>query len=184
MWSFSPITYKYVAQVKYANGGIYSESENEITSNNTLSQYDANLIISKLNQLKEIMNISDNVLQEITTIVNNYVGVLYVVQVDYPFSGTYVGSYYKYVSSGMLTPFNAPYGSPSKNKWNEYGTTYTLNNYGSVGNSIDTHANETLMSLFNIISYQIENNLISPSDDLINIVESQFDPVKSDTSFI
>ena len=184
MWSFSPITYKYVAQVKYANGGIYSESENEMTSNNTLTQYDANLIISKLNQLKEIMNISDNVLQEITTIVNNYVGVLYVVQVDYPFSGTYVGSYYKYVSSGMLTPFNAPYGSPSKNKWNEYGTTYTLNNYGSVGNSIDTHANETLMSLFNIISYQIENNLISPSDDLINIVESQFDPVKSDTSFI
>ena len=66
MWSFSPITYKYVAQVKYANGDIYSEKENEITSNNTLSQYDANLIISKLNQLKEIMNISDNVLQEIT----------------------------------------------------------------------------------------------------------------------
>ena len=184
MWSFSPITYKYVAQVKYANGDIYSEKENEITSNNTLSQYDANLIISKLNQLKEIMNISDNVLQEITTIVNNYVGVLYVVQVDYPFRGTYVGSYYTYASNGMLTPFNAPYGSPSKNKWNEYGTTYTLNNYGSVGNSIDTHANETLMSLFNIISYQIENNLIEPSDELINLVDSQFDPVKSDTSFV
>ena len=184
MWSFSPITYKYVAQVKYANGGIYSESENEITSNNTLSQYDANLIISNLNQLKEIMNISDNVLKEITTIVNNYVGLLYVGQVDYPFAGTYVGSYYKYVSSGMLTPFNAPYGSPSKNKWNEYGTTYTLNNYGSVGNSIDTHANETLMSLFNIISYQIENNLIEPSDELKNLVDSQFDPVKSDTSFV
>ena len=184
MWSFSPITYKYVAQVKYANGGIYTEKENEITSNNTLSQYDANLIISKLNQLKEIMNISDNVLQEISTIVNNYVGLLYVAQVDYPFRGTYVGSYYKYVSSGMLTPFNAPYGSPSKNKWNEYGTTYTLNNYESVGNSIDTHANETLMSLFNIISYQIENNLIDSSDELKNLVDSQFDPVKSDTSFV
>lgn len=184
MWSFSPITYKYLAQVKYANGDIYSEKENEVTSNNTLSQYDANLIISRLNQLKEIMNISDNVLQEITTIVNNYVGVLYVASVDHPYSGTYVGSYYKYVSSGMLTPFNAPYGSPSKNKWNEYGTKYTLNNYESVGNSVDTYANEHLMSLFNIISYQIENNLIVPSDELKNLVDSQFDPVKSDTSFI
>lgn len=184
MWSFSPITYKYVAQVKYANGGIYTEEEKEITSNNTLSQYDANLIISKLNQLKEIMNISDSVLQEITTIVNNYVGALYVSRVDYPFAGTYVGSYYKYVSSGILTPFNAPYGSPSKNKWNEYGTKYTLNNYESVGNSVDTYANETLMSLFNIISYQIENNLIVPSDELKNLVDSQFDPVKSDTSFV
>ena len=183
MWNFAPITYKYVAQVKYANGGIYSESENEITSNSTLSQYDANLIISKLNQLKEIMNISDSVLQEITAIVNNYVGVLYVSQVDYPFAGSYVGSYYKYVSSGMLTPFNAPYGSPSKNKWNENGTLYTLNNYESVGNSVNTYANETLMSLFNIISYQIENNLITPSAELKNLVDSQFDPVKSDTSF-
>lgn len=183
MWNFAPITYKYVAQVKYANGGIYSENENEITSNSTLSQYDANLIISKLNQLKEIMNISDSVLQEINTIVNNYVGVLYVAQVDYPFGGTYVGSYYKYVSSGMLTPFNAPYGSPSKNKWNENGTLYTLNNYERVGNSVNTYANETLMSLFNIISYQIENNLITPSAELKNLVDSQFDPVKSDTSF-
>ena len=40
------------------------------------------------------------------------------------------------------------------------------------------------MPLFNIISYQIENNLIEPSDELKNLVDSQFDPVKSDTSFV
>ncbi len=184
IYSFSKISYNYYSAVKYANGGIYSETENNIVSEQKFSSNDANLVISDLNNLKGILNISNECLNELTNIVQNYVGNLYICNVDYPNSVSWIGYPQTYQVNGILTPFNAAYGSPSKNKWNEYGTEYDIINYGSVGNTLATKANSTLMPLFNIISYQIENNLIVASDELINLVESQFDPVKSDTSFV
>lgn len=183
-YSFSKISYNYYSAVKYANGSIYSENENNIVSEQTFTSNDANQVISNLNNLKNILSISNECLNELTNIVQNYVGNLYICNVDYPYSGSWIGYPQTYITSGILTPFNASYGSPSKNKWNENGTTYSIINYGSNGNTLETKANSTLMPLFNIISYQIENNLIEPSDELKNLVDSQFDPVKSDTSFV
>lgn len=184
IYSFSKISYNYYSAVKYANGGIYSETENNIVSEQKFSSNDANIVISDLNNLKSILNISNECLNELTNIVKNYVGNLYICNVDYPYRGSFIGYPQTYQVNGILTPFNATYGSPSKNKWNENGTVYSIINYGSNGNTLETKANSTLMPLFNIISYQIENNLIVPSDELKNLVESQYDPVKSDTSFV
>ena len=184
IYSFSKISYNYYSAVKYANGGIYSETENNIVSEQKFSSNDANIVISDLNNLKSILNISNECLNELSNIVQNYVGNLYLCDVDYPNSGSWIGYPQTYQVNGILTPFNASYGSPSKNKWNENGTVYSIINYGSNGNTLETKANSTLMPLFNIISYQIENNLIVASDELKNLVDSQFDPVKSDTSFI
>ena len=184
IYSFSKISYNYYSAVKYANGGIYSETENNIISEQTFTNNNANQVISDLNNLKSILNISNECLNELSNIVQNYVGNLYLCNVDYPNSGSWIGYPQTYQVNGILTPFNASYGSPSKNKWNENGTVYSIINYGSNGNTLETKANSTLMPLFNIISYQIENNLIVASDELKNLVDSQFDPVKSDTSFI
>ena len=184
IYSFSKISYNYYSAVKYANGSIYSETENNIVSEQTFTNNDANHVISDLNNLKNILNISNECLNELSNIVQNYVGNLYLCSVDYRNSGSWIGYPQTYIASGILTPFNASYGSPSKNKWNENGTVYSIINYGSIGNTLETKANSTLMPLFNIISYQIENNLIEPSDELKNLVDSQFDPVKSDTSFV
>ena len=184
IYSFSKISYNYYSAVKYANGGIYSETENNIISEQTFTNNNANQVISDLNNLKSILNISNECLNELSNIVQNYVGNLYLCNVDYPNSGLWIGYPQTYQVNGILTPFNASYGSPSKNKWNENGTVYSIINYGSNGNTLETKANSTLMPLFNIISYQIENNLIVASDELKNLVDSQFDPVKSDTSFI
>ena len=183
-YSFSKISYNYYSAVKYANGSIYSEKENNIVSEQTFTNNNANQVISDLNNLKNILNISNECLSELSNIVQNYVGNLYICNVDYPNVGTWIGYPQTYITSGILTPFNAAYGSPSKNKWNENGTVYSIINYESNGNTLETKANSTLMPLFNIITYQIENNLIVPSDELKNLVDSQFDPVKSDTSFI
>ena len=183
-YSFSKILYNYYSAVKYPNGDIYSETQNNIVSEQTFTNNDANQVISDLNNLKNILNISNECLSELINIVQNYVGNLYICNVDYPNAGTWIGYPQTYITSGILTPFNAAYGSPSKNKWNENGTVYSIINYGSNGNTLETKANSTLMPLFNIISYQIENNLIVPSDELKNLVESQYDPVKLDTSFI
>lgn len=184
IYSFSKISYNYYSAVKYADGRIYSETENNIVSEQTFTNNDANKVISDLNNLKNILNISNECLGELTNIVQNYVGNLYICSVDYPYGGAFIGYPQTYIASGILTPFNASYGSPSKNKWNENGTVYSIINYGSNGNTLETKANSTLMPLFNIISYQIENNLIEPSNELKNLVESQFDTVKSDTSFV
>ena len=90
-YSFSKISYNYYSSVKYANGGIYSESENNIVSEQTFTSNDVNQVISDLNNLKNILNISNECLNELTNIVQNYIGNLYICNVDYPNSGSWLG---------------------------------------------------------------------------------------------
>ena len=101
-YSFSKISYNYYSAVKYANGGIYSETENNIVSEQTFTDNDANHVISDLNNLKNILNISNECLSELSNIVQNYVGNLYICHVDYPYSGTFIGYPQTYIASGIL----------------------------------------------------------------------------------
>lgn len=81
---------------------------------------------------------------------------------------------------GVATPKGYNIGSPMNNEYNNVGTVY--NGYLN-GELIEYTFGQEPFSFFNIVSDAIDAGIISVSDDLKKIVDSQIVPIKSDTSF-
>ena len=81
---------------------------------------------------------------------------------------------------GVATPRGYNIGSPMNNEYNNVGTVY--NGYLN-DEFIEYTFGQEPFSLFNIVSDAIDAGIISVSDDLKKIVDSQIVPIKSDTSF-
>ena len=82
---------------------------------------------------------------------------------------------------GVATPKGYNIGSPMNNEYNNVGTVY--NGYLN-GEFIEYTFGQEPFSFFNIVSDAIDAGIISVSNDLKEIVDSQIVPIKSDTSFI
>ena len=81
---------------------------------------------------------------------------------------------------GVATPKGYNIGSPMNNEYNSVGV--HLSGYMN-GELVEYTYNTEPFSFFNIVSDAIDAGIISVSDDLKEIVDSQIVPIKSDTSF-
>ena len=81
---------------------------------------------------------------------------------------------------GVATPKGYNIGSPMNNEYNSVGA--SLSGYMN-GELVEYTYNTEPFSFFNIVSDAIDAGIISVSDDLKEIVDSQIVPIKSDTSF-
>ena len=81
---------------------------------------------------------------------------------------------------GVATPKGYNIGSPMNNEYNNVGTVYS--GYMN-GEFVEYTFGQEPFSFFNIVSDAIDTGIISVSDDLKKIVDSQIVPIKSDTSF-
>ena len=81
---------------------------------------------------------------------------------------------------GVATPKGYNIGSPMNNEYNSIGT---LQSGYMNGELVEYRFNTEPFSLFNIVSDAIDEGIISVSDDLKKIVDSQIVPIKLDTSF-
>ena len=81
---------------------------------------------------------------------------------------------------GVATPKGYNIGSPINNEYNNVGTVYS--GYMN-GEFVEYTFGQEPFSFFNIVSDAIDEGIISVSNDLKKIVDSQIVPIKSDTSF-
>lgn len=81
---------------------------------------------------------------------------------------------------GVATPKGYNIGLPMNNEYNSVGA--SLSGYMN-GELVEYTYNTEPFSFFNIVSDAIDAGIISVSNDLKEIVDSQFVPIKSDTSF-
>ena len=81
---------------------------------------------------------------------------------------------------GVATPKGYNIGSPMNNEYNSVGTVYS--GYMN-GEFVEYTFGQEPFSFFNIVSDAIDAGIISVSDDLKKIVDSQIIPIKLDTSF-
>ena len=157
--------------------GIVVSYDNDYTSksvtNNTKNQ-----IKDRITALKSVLNLTDNTEIELKSVIDNLD--LHYIDVKSALNGFYF-PHDNATMNGIATCYNCPIGTMLNNSWNVNGSNvgdFTIN-----GKTFTGYASVPYASIFNVISYAIENNIISVSDELKNIIESQYVAISDDTSF-
>lgn len=171
-----PFTSHYKYYGDYGSGVVISY-DNDYTSksvtNNTKNQ-----IKDRITALKSVLNLTDNTEIELKSVIDNLD--LHYIDVNSALRGFYFPQD-NATMNGIATCYNCPIGTMLNNSWNVNGSKvgdFTIN-----GQTFTGYASVPYASIFNVISYAIENNIIDVSDELKNIVENQFVAISDDTSF-
>ena len=157
--------------------GIVVSYDNDFTSS-PVSKNSKNQIKDRITALKSVLNLTDSAEIELKSVIDNLD--LHYIDVNSAISGFYFPEDNASMN-GIATCYNCPIGTMLNNSWNVNGSNvggFTIN-----GKTFTGYASVPYASIFNVISYAIENNIINVSDELIKIVEDQFVAISDDTSF-
>ena len=171
-----PFTSHYTYYGDYGSGTVISY-DRDFTSSPVLKSV-KNQIKDRITSLKSVLNLTDNTEIELKSVIDNLD--LHYIDVNSALSGFYFPQD-NATMNGIATCYNCPIGTMLTNSWNVNGSNiggFTIN-----GKTFDGYASVPYASIFNAISYAIENNIINVSDELKNIVEEQFVAISDDTSF-
>lgn len=171
-----PFTSHYTYYGNYGSGVVISY-DNDYNSN-PVSELTKNQIKDRITSLKSVLNLTDSTEIELKSVIDNLD--LHYIDVNSALSGFYFPQD-NATMNGIATCYNCPIGTMLNNSWNVNGSNvgdFTIN-----GKTFTGCASVPYASIFNVISYAIENNIISVSDELKNIVENQFVAISDDTSF-
>ena len=171
-----PFTSHYTYYGNYGSGVIVSY-DNDYNSSPVL-EITKNQIKDRITALKSVLNLTDNTEIELKSVID--VLDLHYIDVNSALSGFYFPQD-NATMNGIATCYNCPIGTMLNNSWNVNGSNvgdFTIN-----GKTFTGYASVPFASIFNVISYAIENNIIDVSDELKNIVEDQFVAISDDTSF-
>lgn len=171
-----PFTSHYTYYGNYGSGVVISY-DNDYNSS-PVSEITKNQIKDRITALKSVLNLTDNTEIELKSVIDNLD--LHYIDVNSALSGFYFPQD-NATMNGIATCYNCPIGTMLNNSWNVNGSRvgdFTIN-----GKTFTGYASVPYASIFNVISYAIENNIISVSDELKNIVENQFVAIADDTSF-
>ena len=171
-----PFTSHYTYYGNYGSGVIVSY-DNDYNSSPVL-EITKNQIKDRITALKSVLNLTDNTEIELKNVIDNLD--LHYIDVNNALSGFYFPQD-NATMNGIATCYNCPIGTMLNNSWNVNGSNvgdFTIN-----GKTFTGYASVPFASIFNVISYAIENNIIDVSDELKNIVENQFVAISDDTSF-
>lgn len=166
--------YKYYGD--YGNGIVISYDKD--VSATKINDIVKSQIKDRITYMKDILNISDSVENELKNIID--ILDLYSIDINKALSGWYLPET-SVIFSGIATAYNCPVGTMLNNDWNKYGS--NIGGYTFNGISFTGYIGAPIGSIFNILSYAIENNIIEPSDDLINLINSQYVAIQDDFSF-
>ena len=171
-----PFTSHYTYYGNYGSGVVVSY-DNDYTSSPVL-EITKNQIKDRITSLKSVLNLTDNTEIELKSVIDNLD--LHYIDVNSALSGFYFPQD-NATMNGIATCYNCPIGTMLNNSWNVNGSSvgdFTIN-----GKTFTGYASVPYASIFNVISYAIENNIIDVSDELKNIVENQYVAISDDTSF-
>ena len=171
-----PFTSHYTYYGNYGSGVVISY-DNDYNSSPVL-EITKNQIKDRITALKSVLNLTDNTEIELKSVIDNLD--LHYIDVNSALSGFYFPQD-NATMNGIATCYNCPIGTMLNNSWNVNGSNvgdFTINSQTFTG-----YASVPYASIFNVISYAIENDIISVSDELKNIVEDQFVAISDDTSF-
>ena len=157
--------------------GIVISYDNDYNSS-PVSELNKNQIKDRITALKSVLNLTDNTEIELKSVIDNLD--LHYIDVNRALRGFYFPED-NATMSGIGTCYNCPIGTMLNNNWNVNGSNvgdFTIN-----GKTFTGYASVPFASIFNVISYAIENNIIEVSDELKNIVDDQFVGISDDTSF-
>ena len=169
-------TSHYTYYGNYGSGVVVSY-DNDYNSS-PVSEIVKNQIKDRITSLKSVLNLTDNTETELKSVIDNLD--LHYIDVNSAISGFYFPQD-NATMNGIATCYNCPIGTMLNNSWNVNGSRvgdFTIN-----GKTFTGYASVPYASIFNVISYAIENNIINVSDELKNIVEDQFVAISDDTSF-
>ena len=171
-----PFTSHYTYYGNYGSGIVVSY-DNDYNSS-PVSETVKNQIKDRITALKSVLNLTDSTEIELKSVIDNLD--LHYIDVNMALSGFYFPED-NATMKGIATCYNCPIGTMLNNSWNINGSNvggFTIN-----GKTFTGYASVPYASIFNVISYAIENNIIDVSDELKNIVEDQFVAISDDTSF-
>ena len=171
-----PFTSHYTYYGNYGSGVVVSY-DNDYNSS-PVSKITKNQIKDRITALKSVLNLTDNTEIELKSVIDNLD--LHYIDVNSALNGFYFPQD-NATMNGIATCYNCPIGTMLNNDWNVNGShvgDFTIN-----GKTFTGYASVPFASIFNVISYAIENNIINVSDELKNIVEDQFVAISDDTSF-
>lgn len=171
-----PFTSHYTYYGNYG-GGVVISYDNDYNSSPVLGTV-KNQIKDRITVLKSVLNLTDNTEIELKSVIDNLD--LHYIDVNMALSGFYFPQD-NATMNGIATCYNCPIGTMLNNSWNVNGSNvggFTIN-----GKTFTGYASVPFASIFNVISYAIENNIIDVSDELKNIVENQYVAISDDTSF-
>lgn len=157
--------------------GIVVSYDSDFTSSPVLETI-KNQIKDRITALKSVLNLTDSTEIELKSVIDDLD--LHYIDVNSALSGFYFPQD-NATMKGIATCYNCPIGTMLNNSWNVNGSylgRFTIN-----GETFTGYASVPYASIFNVISYAIENNIIDVSDELKNIVENQFVAIADDTSF-
>ena len=157
--------------------GIVISYDNDYNSSPVL-EITKNQIKDRITALKSVLNLTDNTEIELKSVIDNLD--LHYIDVNNALRGFYFPQD-NATMNGIATCYNCPIGTMLNNSWNVNGSNvgdFTIN-----GKTFTGYASVPFASIFNVISYAIENNIIDVSNELKNIVEDQFVAISDDTSF-
>ena len=171
-----PFTSHYTYYGNYGSGVVVSY-DNDYNSSPVL-EIVKNQIKDRITALKSVLNLTDSTEIELKSVIDNLD--LHYIDVNKALTGFYFPED-NATMNGIATCYNCPIGTMLNNSWNVNGSNvggFTIN-----GKTFTGYASVPFASIFNVISYAIENNIIDVSDELKNIVEDQFVAIADDTSF-
>ena len=160
--------------------GIVISYDNDYNSSPVL-EITKNQIKDRITALKSVLNLTDNTEIELKSVIDNLD--LHYIDVNNALRGFYFPQD-NATMNGIATCYNCPIGTMLNNSWNVNGSNvgdFTIN-----GKTFTGYASVPFASIFNVISYAIENNIIDVSNELKNIVEDYInddEDLDKDTSF-
>ena len=134
-----------------------------------------------LTSIKKELKMSDSALNELFDLLPN-IQVIYTNQLIYSPAIIPIGEWTDTSMSDIFTPVNATVGTVCDNIYNSMGA---YRAQGNVNGAQQTWTSGPLpMSLFNILSLAIDDGRLTVSDDLADIINSQYIAPKTEQSFV